>query len=153
MVARTDWQSPEKENNPIQVSCSTIDRGSYSGVLEKTQLSNGQRGMARKLRHHGKTRHKQGEQETPGKIRISNPIELRPEEANNRGVIGHWECDTVDGKTESSHLITLTDWHSRYLLAKKLCLCRKWNDWIASIHSISIRAFRYAPLQKSVLAS
>ena len=30
--------------------------------------------MARKLRHHGKTRHKKGEQETRGKIRISNPI-------------------------------------------------------------------------------
>ena len=108
------------ENNLIQVSFSTIYRGIYSGVLERTKLSKGQRGMARKLRHHGKTRHKKGEQETRGKIRISNPIELRPEEANNRSVIGHWEGDTVAGKTGSSCLITLTDRHSRYLLAKKV---------------------------------
>lgn len=76
--------------------------------------------MARKLRHHGKTRHKKGEQETRRKIRTSNPIELHPEEANSRSVIGHWEGDTVAGKTGSSCLITLTDRHSRYLLAKKV---------------------------------
>ena len=109
-----------KENNPIQVSFSTIYLGIYSGVLERTKLSKGQRGMARKLRHHGKTRHKKGEQETRRKIRTSNPIELHPEEANSRSVIGHWEGDTVAGKTGSSCLITLTDRHSRYLLAKKV---------------------------------
>lgn len=109
-----------KENNPIQVSFSTIYRRIYSGALERTQLSKCQRGMARKLRHHGKTCHKKGEQETQGKIRISNSIDLRPEEANNRSVIRHWEGDTVAGKTGSSCLITLTDRHSRYLLAKKI---------------------------------
>lgn len=107
------------ENNPVRVSFSTIYRGIYSGVLERAKLSKGQRGMARKLRHHGKTRLKQGEQETRGKIRISNPIELRPQEANNRSVIGHWEGDTVAGKTGSSCLITLTDRHSRYLLQRR----------------------------------
>ena len=91
-----------KENNPIRVSFSTIYRWIYSGILEQTELSKGQRGMARKLRHHGKKRHKQGELETRGKIRISNSIELRPEELNNRNVIGHWEGDTVAG--EKDHL-------------------------------------------------
>lgn len=110
----------KEENNPIKVSFATIYRGIYSGVIERTKLSKGQRGMARKLRHRGKTRRKKGEQETRGKIKISNPIELRPEEANNRSVIGHWEGDTVAGKTGSSCLITLTDRHSRYLLAKKV---------------------------------
>lgn len=109
-----------KENNPIQVSFSTIYRVIYSGVLERTKLSKGQHGMVRKLRHHGKTRHKKGAQETQRKIRISNPLELRPEEANSRSVIGHWEGDTVAGKTGSSCLITLTDRHSRYLLTKKV---------------------------------
>lgn len=110
----------KQENNPIQVSFSTIYRGIYTGILERTKLSKGHRGIARKLRHRGKTRHKKGEQETRGKIKISNPIEQRPEEANNRSVIGHWEGDTVAGKTGSSCLITLTDRHSRYLLAKKI---------------------------------
>ena len=76
--------------------------------------------MARKLRHHGKTRHKKEAQKTRGKIRISNSIELRPEEANNCTVIVHWESDTVVGKTGTSCLISLTDRHSRYLLAKKV---------------------------------
>ena len=102
------------------MSFSTIYRGIYAGVPKRTRLSKGQRGMARKLRHHGKTRYKKGEQETRGKIRISNPIELRPEEMNNRSVIRHWEGDTVAGVAGSSHLITLTYRHSRYLLAKKV---------------------------------
>ena len=35
-------------------------------------------------------------------------------------MIGHWEGVTVVKKTGSSCLITLTDRHSRYLLAKKI---------------------------------
>ena len=72
------------------------------------------------LRHYGKKHHKQGKQETRRKIRISKPIELRPEEANNRSVIGHWGGDTVAGEKGSSCLNTLTDRHSRYPLAKKV---------------------------------
>ena len=35
-------------------------------------------------------------------------------------MIGHWEGDTVAGNTGASCLNTLTDRHSRYLLAKKV---------------------------------
>ena len=59
-------------------------------------------------------------EETRGKLKISNPIEERPEEANNRSAFGHWEADTVAGKTGSSCIITLTDRKSRFLLLKKI---------------------------------
>ena len=108
------------EENPIQVSYMTIYRGIYSHDLETEPLSKGQRGMARKLRHRGKTRHKKGEEDRRGKIQISHPIDERPEEANNRKELGHWEGDTVAGKTGGSCLITLADRKSRFLLGKKV---------------------------------
>ena len=52
--------------NPIQISYATIYRGIYRGFLEEGKLSPGQRGVARKLRHKGKTRHKNGCIETRG---------------------------------------------------------------------------------------
>ena len=58
------------EKNPIQISYATIYRGIYQGFLEEGKLSPGQRGVARKLRHRGKTRHKNGCIETRGKIKI-----------------------------------------------------------------------------------
>lgn len=110
----------KQENNAIQVSFSTIYRAIYAGMLETHKLSHGERGIARKLRHRGKTRHTKGKVETRGKIKISHPIEERPAGANDRSEFGHWEADTVAGKTGSSCIITLTDRRSRYLLIKKI---------------------------------
>lgn len=108
------------ENNPLRVSYTTIYRGIYAGMFDEGKLSRGNRGVIRKLRHRGKTRHAKDHQEKRGKIVISNRIEDRPEEANNRQAIGHWEADTVAGKTGSACLVTITDRTSRYLLAGKI---------------------------------
>ena len=108
------------EENVIQVSYSTIYRSIYMGDLENGKLSHGNRGVVRKLRHHGKTRHKKGYEEARGKIKISHPIEERPLEAQLRSELGHWEADTVAGKTGSSCLITLADRKSRFLLGKRV---------------------------------
>ncbi len=108
------------EKIKIQISFSTIYRSIYLGDLETKKLSHGERGVARKLRHRGKTRHKKGQEERRGKIRISHPIEERPKEATERSEIGHWEADTVLGKTGSSCMITLVDRKSRFLLGKKI---------------------------------
>ncbi|MDD6382560.1 MAG: hypothetical protein PUG02_04260, partial [Selenomonadaceae bacterium] len=62
--------------------------------------------VLRKLRHHGKRRHKKGSEEHRGKFVISHPIKERPASAANRSVRGHWEADTVvgkQGKAASSH--------------------------------------------------
>ena len=106
------------EKNPIQISYATIYRGIYRGFLEEGKLSPGQRGVARKLRHRGKIRHKNGCIETRGKI--SHHISERPEQANQRERIGDWEADTVAGVTGKACLVTLVDRKSRYLLCEKV---------------------------------
>ena len=108
------------EKNPIQISYATIYRGIYRGFLEEGKLSPGQRGVARKLRHKGKTRNKNGCIETRGKIKISHHISERPEQANQRERIGDWEADTVAGVTGKACLVTLVDRKSRYLLCEKV---------------------------------
>ena len=107
------------ENSSIQVSYATIYRGIYSHDLEVQPLARGSRGMARKLRHSGKRRHRRGEEERRGKIPISHPLEERPDTANNRSEIGHWEVDTVAGKKGGSCLITSVDRKSRFTLGKR----------------------------------
>lgn len=107
------------ENSPYSISYSTIYRGIYAGMLDTERLSHGSRGVIRKLRHRGKTRHRKGKIETRGKIVISNRIQERPKEADSRQVIGHWEADTLAGKTGSACLVTIADRCSRYLLAGK----------------------------------
>lgn len=57
---------------------------------------------------------------TGTKIVISHPIEERPEEAQRRTELGHWEADTVAGKTGSSYMVTLVDRKSRFLLGKRI---------------------------------
>lgn len=108
------------EKSEIKVSYTTIYRAIYNGVFELERLSHGNRGLIRSLRHKGRTRHSKGYQEKRGKIPISHTIHERPESANQRLEIGHWEADTVAGKTGGSCLVTLTDRKSRYLLAGKI---------------------------------
>lgn len=121
-----DWQwSPEEisarlkfEHSKIQISYSTIYRAVYSGAFDK-DFSRYSRGAIRKLRHHGKSRHTKGYQEHRGKIRVSNSIDDRPLTATNRSKIGHWELDTVAGKTGHSCIVTMVDRKSRYLFMTK----------------------------------
>jgi hypothetical protein len=44
------------ENNPLQVSYTTIYRDIYSGMFDSGKLSHGNHGVIQRLRHHGKTR-------------------------------------------------------------------------------------------------
>lgn len=125
-----DYQwSPEEiegrlrlEYGKTVVSYQTIYRAIYRGHFEDNSLSHGARGVIRKLRHRGKTRHTKGYVENRGKISISHTIHERPEEANNRTRIGDWEADTVAGKTGKACLVTLTDRYSRFLKIKKVAV-------------------------------
>ena len=51
---------------------------------------------------------------------VDNPIEERPEEANNRSRIGDWEADSVMGKTGGACLVTLVDRRTLYLKVAKV---------------------------------
>lgn len=81
--------------------------------------SHGARGIARKLRHRGKTRHTKGYVEKRGKIPISHKLADRPVEANMRTRIGDWELDTIIGRDGGDVLVTMVDRRSRYLLAQR----------------------------------
>ena len=125
-----DYQwSPEEiegrlrlEYGKTVISYQTIYRAIYRGHFDDNSLSHGARGVIRKLRHRGKTRHTKGYVENRGKISISHTIHERPEEANNRTRIGDWEADTVAGKTGKACLVTLTDRYSRFLKIKKVAV-------------------------------
>lgn len=102
------------------VSFSTVYRAIYSSLFDEPNLSHGCRGVIRKLRHRGKSRHSRGYVEKRGKMPISNELKDRPEEANRRKRLGDWEGDTVIGKTGRACLVTYVDRKSRYLKSKKV---------------------------------
>lgn len=105
-----------------EISYNTIYRGIYAGMFDtpEQKRSRGNRGACRKLRHRGKTRRHKGETENRGKIAISHRLEERPQEAENRIEIGHWEADTVLGKVGGPCIVTLVERASRYLLVGKI---------------------------------
>lgn len=97
------------ENSAIHISYNTIYRAIYRGVFNDTGLSHGSRGAIRKLRHRGKSRHTKTYGERRGHIPISHTIHERPLEAQQRSEIGHWEVDTVVGKSGGPCLVTMVD--------------------------------------------
>ncbi len=129
------------EHHKRIISYATIYRAIYAGDLEDHTLSYGCRGVIRKLRHHGKSRHKKGYIERRGKIRISHSISERPCGATNRSRRGHWEADTVAGKTGKACLVTLVDRKSRYLLSGKAA--KKDAD---SVNKVMIRQLKGHPV-------
>lgn len=89
--------SPEQISERLKVegynytiSYNTIYREIYEGLFDEPGLSRGNRGVIRKLRHKGKSRHTKNYEERRGKIVISNLITERPQIANDRGRIGDW---------------------------------------------------------------
>jgi IS30 family transposase len=53
-------------------------------------------------------------------IKGKRSIHDRPEEANSRMHIGHWEGDTLEGSGKDGHISTFVDRKSRYLVGQKM---------------------------------
>lgn len=123
------------------ISYVTIYRAIYAGELDDKPLSHGNRGVIRKLRHHGKSRHVKGYVERRGKIRISHDISERPVGAEHRSRRGHWEADTITGITGKACLVTLVDRKSRYLLGGKA-----GKKAAAEVNDVMIRKLKGQPL-------
>lgn len=98
------------EMNRTVISYDTI----YRGDFDEPNLSHGNRGAVRKLRHRSKTSHTKNLQERRGKIPISNTIHEPPLAADERLEIGHWEADTVAGKIGKACIVSLVDRKSRF---------------------------------------
>ena len=97
-ILQYHW-SPEEIVGRVQlehgcriISVSTIYRAVRAGLLNPTGTS--AKFVLRRLRHHGKRRHKKGTEERRGKFVISHLIEERPASAEKRTVRGHWKADT-----------------------------------------------------------
>ena len=101
------------------ISCNTIYRAIYSGMLDDGHSRRTNRIIIRKLRHKGKRRHKHNHNEVRGTFPISNPISSRPASAVNRTRKGHWEADTVRGTYNGACIVTLVDRKSRFLCGGK----------------------------------
>ncbi|NLR33196.1 IS30 family transposase [Levilactobacillus tujiorum] len=109
------------ENSKWVISYNTIYRGIERDNLGVPLKSHGARGIARKLRHRGKTRKVKGTiNERRGRFNDAASIHDRPLSAENRSRFGHWEGDTVRGKTGHSALVTLVDRKSRFLLSQRV---------------------------------
>ena len=95
MVSRSKFHFRLKhEKNPIQISYATIYRGISRIFRRRKNYHPEQRGVARKLRHRGKTRHKNGCIEKR-EVKLVITFSERPEQANQRERICDWEADTV----------------------------------------------------------
>ena len=110
----------EYEKADWSISYNTIYRAIYSGMFDEKNLSHGNRGSIRKLRHRGKSRHTKTYVEKRGKIQITNELKDRSEEANNRLRLGDWEGDTVAGINGKACLVTYVDRRSRFLKCTKI---------------------------------
>ncbi len=93
------------EHSDWKISYNTIYRGIRLNNLGVKTKSHGARGFARKLRHRGKTRKvKDTINERHGRFNDVPLIHDRPVSCKNRTRFGHWEGDTVRGKTGRSAL-------------------------------------------------
>lgn len=126
-ITQLQW-SPEQisgrlahEKSLVHISYNTIYRGIYRDNLGIPLKSRHARGLPRQLRHRGKSRKVKGTvKETRGRFNNVPSIHERPVSAENRSWFGHWEGDTVRGKTGRSALVTLVDRKSRFLLSKRV---------------------------------
>jgi IS30 family transposase len=106
---------PDDEN--YQVSHETIYRTLFiqaRGALKKELIKHLRRSRAmRRSRHHT--------QKTSDHGRITNAVSIRerPAEVEDRAVPGHWEGDLISG-SNNSHIATLVERHTRYVMLVKL---------------------------------
>jgi len=106
-----------RHDQSMQVSHETIYRTLFvqsRGALRK-ELTQYLR-SGRKVRHARKASNKgQGR----GQIVDAVSIRERPTEADDRAIPGHWEGDLISGKG-NSHIATLAERHSRYVMLVKV---------------------------------
>ena len=120
IAAGVDYLAPYY-NRMINMNIDSDYRGIERDNLGIKRKNHEAHGFARKLRHRGKTRKVKGTiKERRGRFNDVPSVHERPVSCENRSWFGHWESDTVRGKTGRSALVTLVDRKSRYLLSQRV---------------------------------
>jgi transposase, IS30 family len=94
------------------------------------------------LPQRGRIRHQYGKKQKGGHqgwTKFVQSIETRPQSAENRSWIGHWEGDTIVGR-DRARLLTHVDRKSRFLVATILP-----NGHAETVHAAAVRAFKNIP--------
>jgi IS30 family transposase len=78
------------------------------------------RELARCLRSGRAARRPQGRMDARGRLADMVMISERPAEADDRAVPGHWEGDLIVGKGHRSHIATLVERSTRYVMLAKI---------------------------------
>jgi transposase, IS30 family len=107
--------NPDNEN--YQVSHETIYRSLYiqaRGALKKELLQH-----LRRTRSMRRSRHHTQKRDNHGRITDTVSISERPASVEDRAVPGHWEGDLISG-SNNSHIATLVERHSRYVMLAKV---------------------------------
>jgi len=113
------------------ISFKTIYRAIKAGFLLEDTV--------KLLPRKGKVR-KNGAQEKRGIIPDKKMIEERPQEANDRSEIGHYESDTIVGKDHKGAIMTYVCRKTRFLIAE-LMLDRKAKTF----NNATLENFKYIP--------
>lgn len=117
------WLSRRYPDHPgMQISHETIYRSLFiqaRGLLKKQLQSHLRAGHRYRRGRRATTL----EGLTQGPIPDAISIRVRPAEADDRAVPGHWEGDLIVGAHHASHIATLVERRSRYLLLVKVKEC------------------------------
>ncbi|MPM75685.1 IS30 family transposase ISSlu1 [bioreactor metagenome] len=137
LIVEQSW-SPEQVQNRLKlegsayrISYTTIYRWIRAGRIPWKPEAPRYRNIALHLRHQGTRKHKKGEAEHRGKRNYPHKLSERPEAANKREEIGHWEADTLQGKINSGCVALMVDRKSRFTLGDKAR--RKFSDDVAQV--------------------
>jgi transposase, IS30 family len=120
------WLSPQQIAQRLKIEAGqggTLGVVSHETIYKSLYIQGRgelRRELARCLRSGRAVRRPQGRLERRGKIANMVMIAERPAEAADRAVPGHWEGDLLVGKNGKSHIATLVERSTRYVLLAKI---------------------------------
>ena len=120
------WMSPQQIAQRLKAEAAgggTLGVVSHETIYKSLYIQGRgelRRELARCLRTGRAARKPQGRLETRGRIPNMVMISDRPAEAEDRAVPGHWEGDLIVGKDGKSHIATLVERSTRYVMLAKI---------------------------------
>lgn len=120
------WMSPEQIALRLRREAgggATLGTVSHETIYKSLYIQGRgelRRELTRCLRSGRAVRKPQGRLDTRGRIPAMVMISERPAEAEDRAVPGHWEGDLIVGKDGKSHIATLVERSTRYVMLAKI---------------------------------